>query len=353
MSAENVNVEDKPEISMTVMEHETFSGILPISWCFNKFGKSLITEEHRVIISAHPLVVTDDCTRYETRTICKPGETVGFISFNRPGKHRIFVYVTEYWPYLKRRDGTGYSTTNLYFYYSSDGSEDPESLCVKAHGVYMSTSIDVDIPKECFASEPPEWEKGWVNFFFRHKSVDQCDYRKRRILAYTVQPIALSVAVVAIFLARFFIVLLLQLFLFKKVNWIAVTENVWSDSYSSFFKDGEIETYIPYIKPPMNIAAIFAILGMICIGVINPILLLSIPTGLAIVGVVHFLAQLEINNRYLRKFLDYLVSEKIGDLPDCEYDKPIRSLKELPRAKKTLKIRFMDLKSKVCRPFAR
>jgi len=45
------------------------------------------------------------------------------------------------------------------------------------------------VPVEVFAKEPAAWEKAWVNLFFRSRPGDQCDFRKRRLFAYTIQPI--------------------------------------------------------------------------------------------------------------------------------------------------------------------
>jgi hypothetical protein len=44
--------------------------------------------------------------------------------------------------------------------------------------------VDVDIPKECFAREPSDLEKRWVNWLYMSKTVDQCEFRKRRLFAY-------------------------------------------------------------------------------------------------------------------------------------------------------------------------
>lgn len=47
---------------------------------------------------------------------------------------------------------------------------------------------DVTVPEGHFAKEPSVWEKWWVNFWYESKPKNQCQFRKRRMLAYTVQP---------------------------------------------------------------------------------------------------------------------------------------------------------------------
>lgn len=47
----------------------------------------------------------------------------------------------------------------------------------------VTTTMTVDVPQGCFVEEPAEWEKKWVNLMWRDKTVDQCDFRKRRMWA--------------------------------------------------------------------------------------------------------------------------------------------------------------------------
>jgi|GEM_PF-4713272 len=49
-------------------------------------------------------------------------------------------------------------------------------------------SMDVDVPEGCFAKPPSPREAAWVNHWWRHSPIDQCDYRRRRLWAYSVQP---------------------------------------------------------------------------------------------------------------------------------------------------------------------
>lgn len=53
--------------------------------------------------------------------------------------------------------------------------------------------VVVDVPKELFASEPEtKFQKAihrWVNSWYKQKPMDECDYRKRAIWAFTAKPI--------------------------------------------------------------------------------------------------------------------------------------------------------------------
>lgn len=53
--------------------------------------------------------------------------------------------------------------------------------------------IEVTVDKEHFASEPPEWEKWWVNLWHGGEMpIDQCRFGRRRPMAYTIQPIVMT-----------------------------------------------------------------------------------------------------------------------------------------------------------------
>lgn len=49
--------------------------------------------------------------------------------------------------------------------------------------------VSVVVEKEFFAKEPPEWLKDWVNFWFETQPRDECHFRRRAILAFTIQPV--------------------------------------------------------------------------------------------------------------------------------------------------------------------
>lgn len=64
------------------------------------------------------------------------------------------------------------------------------------HQVIVGKTIDIEIDDTFFAPEPSGWESWWVNLWFRSAPLDQCDFRRRRILAYTVQPLVIGVWIV-------------------------------------------------------------------------------------------------------------------------------------------------------------
>ena len=51
-----------------------------------------------------------------------------------------------------------------------------------------TAEINIIIGTEFFAEEPSAIESWWVNLWYRNQPFDQCEFRRRRIVAYTVQP---------------------------------------------------------------------------------------------------------------------------------------------------------------------
>ncbi len=54
-----------------------------------------------------------------------------------------------------------------------------------------SGCVEVDVPEELFAKKPWDWE--WTNDYFDSLPSDQCAFRKRRLFAFTIQPIFVGV----------------------------------------------------------------------------------------------------------------------------------------------------------------
>jgi hypothetical protein len=374
MTADDTDCEfTKPGITITLMEHSASVGTLPISWCFTKEAAAEVAKHPKscVMICAHPLgEYTHDCSYLETRTIARSKESIGFISFNRPGKHRIFVITSHKdCSWARTRLGNRWEATPLRC--NQDGS-----VKVQSNEYICYDYIDVDIPAECFAPDPPEWEKRWVNFFFPgSRALDQCQFRRRRILAYTVQPIILGVMILAMWFARLLLFTILKLSLLKDIKFRPVFDTILGSGFRKIFdvKDGDVDntrSYLDFLLPvPFSILAVWVMYGTIALTVFVDPLFFLIPFALlALVGLIFVLVIIIQNSRpigeALGKVIDFIESVYLKIFPPlkeedlakellvCDEVKPIRRIQDLPKGKRTLKVRFNELKVQVCKPFS-
>jgi hypothetical protein len=83
----------------------------------------------------------------------------------------------------------------------------------------IGEELMVIVPDGVFAKEPSKFEKWWVNLWFESKPKDQCHFRKRRMLAYSIQPIVVSIWLIIEILIRFWLAFVETMAGFKDVSW--------------------------------------------------------------------------------------------------------------------------------------
>jgi hypothetical protein len=367
-------------ITLTIPDQDITSGSIPISWCLDHESIKELMDKGNT--NPTVLVVVAPHEGYhikkENRYVCALSDLMTYISFRRSGLNRIHVilfndnvaYVKD--NYLAKSRGE-YITTVL------KGS-DP--LVSWYENNYIQTSIDVDVPSNVFAKEPSEWEKNWVLWLVKDKGLDQCDFRRKRLFAYTIQ--------LFIFLVNFLIRLLMTLlsasfllrgFSFKYVIHPLSTE--FSDSielfskpsillvksdresaiskdplkFSNYIKDiwFAFKTHFSIVFTPFMTC--FIIWLIYALGTETLVFLLMIFT---IIPAVIFISLLGCwsyckikNNQPI--LLEPLKDKEEIDWLICNPDNTKSSfvkVSSLPSKKRTVKLRYQQVKSKICRPFS-
>lgn len=181
-------------------------GSLEVTWCLDKelLGVMKTQRNPMVVISVFPLDKGGDpITRKETRFAFPLKQMMGFIHFRMPGKNRVYAYIENYDSGILARVGGHYETDVVYSdgehtpyvvghtYHedSTDAEGNPIQVPVLHDAKHYITPFEVDVPEEYFGKEPAEWEKDWVLWLLDDKGADQCAFRKRRLFAYFVQPL--------------------------------------------------------------------------------------------------------------------------------------------------------------------
>lgn len=324
---------------------------------------------------------------------------MAYVSFRMPGKNRIFAYISQIKPInIMERYQNKFSTNVV-----SDGeyatfilggtftdqvkeSYVDENNCLHTKWIEKeiviptqphADPVDVDVPAEYFAKEPPQWEKDWVLWLLKDKGIDQCAFRKRRFFAYLpfLQPLifVLSLSIKLVFTL---ISLLFGLRGFSLKYLLHPLTYDLSDMHSSQHSHGICDGGSIFVRPEPErfshelktgreiveylivrfwslpfMPAIFVPLSLIIYYHKFAILLgglgaLFTLIFIIILGVTGALAALV--NLIADKFVAVTNIGGTNEIEDliCTGD-PTRKPK-----KRSLKLRYMALKSQVCKPFA-
>lgn len=341
------------EIKLQLVETGVASASVPVTWCVDKEWLKNENPNLKVCLATIPF---EDGEKAEYRVVSKLSDLVTYVTFFRPGKNRIYVLIDTskgktgnlpVWWIDKRR---GKWLEEAFKYNCSDGPE------LKMFYDYLIFDyIDVDLPEDVFAPEPSKWENNWVNFFFSHKATDQCDFRKRRLLAYTIQP----VLIVLMFLVRWIVFLFLLGLGFRNlsksslINPNITTEDIWEEAKEPWVLEKTRGFWAPIgmcaVVGPM-FSVILGIIGLF--GGIHPLIAFLLPPAaiICITGLIFMIGML------YKTFENLSTKEETQTKEEIEYlfcPQKIVTLSDVPKKKKTYKLIFNGIKSKVCAPYRR
>jgi len=244
----------------------------------------------------------------------------------------------------------------------------------------IGTHLDVEVPDGVFAPEPSDWEKAWCNWMIDSEADNQCNFRRRRLWAYTGQ---LFLVFPLLYIVRMVAALWLLLSLYPGVNiqpllhpltngssavWDNVGRPFWGNSKGSV---------------PLFPFAVLTPLGVLFLGGLGLLigfagaaggswfwlaLLFFIPIAAALLllwGLVGALAAAaamlngwpDIKDR-ISGWLnpndaDWWADEDVVSDLSCAREQQLLTFADLPRHKRTIRLRYMNLKAQVCKPFAK
>lgn len=142
---------------------------LPIRWCLEKDSLLELSPNYCNLVV---ILVRDLDNNELSRHIFSFKQGMAFIPLRRPGNTVITAFLLSH--ISKKRLFS--EARNM-----ESGQLKGSSKCYNEITIY--------VPGEIFAPEPPRWLKWWVELWHRHRSVDQCQFRKRVIWAFTGKPI--------------------------------------------------------------------------------------------------------------------------------------------------------------------
>lgn len=303
-----------------------------------------------------------------------------------------------------------------------------------AENEFEADKTDIEISKQFFAPEPWPWVKRWTNWWYETPARDQCQFRRRKIFAFTLQPILALIYVICKVFASSLSVFFLAMAGKRGINFKPIIHpinykisDVWGDLGSSVFlrkKDGtERHAAIAFFCPLLYLVAtsvtiltfavyywtldfrhpleyawnndkvlmisfcfLFQILGFLLaalnvvisltIFVLRPLMKIFAYVALPFILILGFVGLSKKPLRLLTwpfvsigKFLKYIfVDRRIQKMEEWErslpkrYDKVFEGLVNVEGqsqvivsapSRKTFYLWFKDIKSRVCKPFAR
>lgn len=376
---------------------------IAVRWCicpsiFEKIKKERLLNPHLL------LVVTEG--RYEVaRKLVPLAQEMEYFYFRAPGVHRIQATILcadkvsdmrEF--FLGKRASGGYYVELI---------DDRERDLKKDFGDHYHNfkgwhigegEIYVDVAREFFAKKPPKWLYDWGNFWYETEPRDQCQFRRRCMLAFSLQPPVLLVWSAFICFIRLIIAMFLRFGIgMRGVSFTPTyhpfsesTNDVWYhikvDEKTSVFTNngkGERKLWFMVLFMPAIMVSLLGVLFILkCLLFPDdsfwwlPVATIGAIVGIIILGYAGILFAW-----LLGKIFDFLLGEKDSRLHRKElklrwrgeqkelailrmYDQtysplvcrgvPLKArLDALPKERRTIYLRFMDLKTKVCKPFAR
>lgn len=367
------------------------SGTIPVSWCVDTETLKLLsdkgTKDPQVVIVVAPDGPTYHITK-EYRKVVPLEDLMTYVEFRAAGPNKIWGFISK----RSKKDARDrYLSREAGQYHTDILSDDGNNFCHAFSVEYNpdnehlnSPSVSVKVPKQCFAKEPWAWEKTWVNHFFRSKCVDQCEYRRRRIFAYTIQPVIMFFNL----LVRFFLLVGASLIAARDITAMPMIHplrysigDAWDscfggsfaiqhleeDDRSNWEPKGVLETYsyvfrsfwslplMPVIATPLLLLTYFHcwfILSIIGVFVVCMLLMVGIVSAILTGSLRSFFRSTSSENEEEQEDKLWYMDREQMDMLVCTPDKKPLTLASLPASKKTLRLRFLDLKSKVCRPFS-
>ena len=382
--------------------------VISVRWCVDQriLDKLKELKEEDPLLLLVVVKMPDDsyhyhCPRDVLRKLVPIGQEMEYIQFQGPGFYKIIATIisgtettVSVKKYFLQKDSV-HSYENSVLGYNTDSLQSHGFLsfvdinCPEIDrreyscGRIGEGSLRINVSADFFAKEPPEWLKRWANYWFGTKPLDQCQFRGRCILAFTVQPPVMLFWLVGKIVIALVAGLILLLCGAKMVRFSPVLhpltyhlEEVWLFTREFIF----FTRKRPYLAP---LAPIFILFVLALTILLNIILNMGMGVPALLAGSVGFNAfcallvvlvstalkrqpttkapakptwMIEEEKKQKKKQEEQARLERIyGNFSGivCAGGPLKASLDALPKEKRTVHLRYFGLKARLCKPFAR
>lgn len=239
------------------------SPTVPVRWCLDKDSlEGLDLQEHEELFVLLAVRRKDGgSSDIEQRGMVSANLLERYLVFRQPGEYAVMGMLLKSSSY-QAGDGRFFSAKDVLWskYGSDDGrwrlsgirwrdDGEPAWDSSQPYAVGDPSFLIVDVPANCFAPEPAAWEKKWVNLLLKNPLVDQCAFRRRRLFAYTLQPLYLAIKLTLGMACRLIAAIVSFLFGFWDLNWAPLIHPFrdgfmdiweWVDTSDNFYRLGYI-----------------------------------------------------------------------------------------------------------------
>lgn len=379
---------------------------IAIRFCLDPGDQAKIAELKDMTVYVFIVIAYENGS--EDRQLVPLDQLMTYVGFRYPGKHIVFARLMG--QYIKGSLENKLLVKHSYSHYENivlnyerndfkQSLEDDFGLktgCSEIQG----DDFEIEMPKEYFAKEPPMWLKRWANLWHKYKSVDQCEFKKRVAIAFSVKWIGVlfflifrSVVGVCMYLAGLFLGIRKLDFSPIIHPWKSSLNYIWTrytrfrtDNYSShswIFSDRDGNTRIKtfFVSPPfltscwgalyylshhfgMTYKEMFMFvmqqiigLGLIGFAIVTAIAAVVFLIVKAIARYSAYISAYYDSSEYKAKIMAELERRRQETLmllacPRVDQADQAVNLRAIPLSRRTLKLYFYDTKRKVCKPFA-
>lgn len=386
---------------------------LPIGWCVSSALIERLKQEHYkrphlLLVVRHKQTIVFD--EFENDSFADYRETayyvvpltqgLVFVSFIRPGDNEIIPFIIDLANFEATREAYKLKRSTTSQHILTNNGERAGNWPWNNLPRYLAVNfrLEVKVPAEMFAPEPKPWMKNLVQLFYggRERETDQCHFRRKLILS-LLAVVPFIVLGTAFKLLTLLVGLLLTRRRYNLKHLVrplyGELTGVWSDidgkqDHSFWWHDKHgnrrpwpfwVYNHLTVFAVPAAVFGFFNIpnddkepwvsLGwwdtfLMVNGVMFGLGLVALTIFVLISGVLWLLGKLsDSGSEGLQRKLeaerqaahDRRREEVLRELAAmiCNGAPRTPSLEALPAHKRTVSLRFHDLKTKVCRPFAR
>lgn len=352
-----------------IADTDVTSGSVPVTWCLDKELLEALKDEGavnpHVVICVAP-VNENYNSSMEYRKVVPLKDMMTYISFNFPGKNRIYGLVS----WRDKKEAKNHYLERYgreYFRDIINYTGDDYNSHISAYlGNRLSKPIEVEVPEECFAEEPSKFEKEWLNYLGVSKFTDECSLRKRRLL-YIPQAILFVLDIVIRLLVTFIATMsgsrnLTARYLFHPLTYSledTILETLKFSNGSYFVGRGKNKylnyarlLFMPWVLCSIVLSFWIPFFKFIMLGFIVALLMFAIFYGIHTMFLSFKrdrdnLSEVVVSNDTAW----YLDPEEMKILMCSGQKKPLKQ-SDLPPKYRTWKLKLQELKSQVCKPFA-